>query len=460
MKAAILIDFGSTFTKVAVVNLDKKVILVSTRFPSTVKTNAGIGLKQCLAEAQKVLSEEDYRNSVKLASSSAAGGLRMAVVGISPTLSMTAGKNAAFGAGAKIVKTVSGKISSENLHELESLTVEILLFCGGYENGNKSILIHNADMLASCSIFCPIIYAGNSSIAVDVRRKLTLAGKECFIVPNIIPDVGILNIDPAERIIRDVFLKRIIHMKGLDIIKNSVDAVVMPTPAAVLSAGELLSKGTAYQKGMGPLMLIDIGGATTDVHSYTGQTAFEGAKIVGVEEPYVKRTVEGDLGMRESSETLLAAIGIQKAADELDISMKQMNDSITHRMSDTEYVADNDMERAIDNKLAAGAVNISVRRHAGVIRRIIDKGSPAIQIGKNLSDITTVIGTGGPIVHSKEAKRILSNALSGDAERDILLPKEMKFFLDQEYVLYAAGLLREVDEEAALAILRNSIVEL
>ena len=42
---------------------------------------------------------------------------------------------------------------------------------------------------------------------------------------------------------------------------------MMPTPAAVLAAAELLSQGHGSERGMGELMVVDVGGATTDVHS-------------------------------------------------------------------------------------------------------------------------------------------------------------------------------------------------
>lgn len=461
MKAAILIDFGSTFTKVVVVNMDEAEILLTARFPSTVKTNAAIGLKQCLEEAQKVLSKQDYEHAMKLASSSAAGGLRLAVVGISQTLSITAGRNTAFGAGAKIIKTVSGKLTIEDIEELERLKIEILLFCGGYENGNRSILYHNAHMLAESSLVCPIIYAGNSVVASEIRNILVTSFKECFLAENIIPGVGELHIEPTEEIIREVFLKRIVNMKGLDTVKDSLNEVVMPTPAAVLGAGELLARGTSENPGMGALLVVDIGGATTDIHSYIEQSVAEGAKIIGVKEPYAKRTVEGDLGMRESSHTLMEEVGEEFLAKKIGMEQQELEQCVVKRMEHTEFIANSQIEENVDYYLAKSAAYLSARRHAGVVEKVWEGGGMAVQRGKNLSDIQCVIGTGGPIVHSKYAREILLAVESvGECEREILLPRKVRCFLDKEYVLYAAGLLKEKDEEVALAIMKKSIVEI
>lgn len=41
----------------------------------------------------------------------------------------------------------------------------------------------------------------------------------------------------------------------------------MPTPASVLKAAETLSLGTKDEDGIGDLAIVDIGGATTDIHS-------------------------------------------------------------------------------------------------------------------------------------------------------------------------------------------------
>jgi hypothetical protein len=41
----------------------------------------------------------------------------------------------------------------------------------------------------------------------------------------------------------------------------------MPTPVAVLTAAQLLSQGYMEEKGWGELVVVDIAGATTDIHS-------------------------------------------------------------------------------------------------------------------------------------------------------------------------------------------------
>lgn len=306
---AMMIDFGSTYTKIVCASLTEKRLIRAGSFPSTVRSDARVNLEQCMEFARETLGKENLEQSLKLCSSSAAGGLRMAVIGLTERLSYVAGRNTAFGAGGKIIASYSGALTPEQIHELELSQAEIILLCGGYERGNRSIVLHNAEMLANSHIFIPVIYAGNSSIARQVRTALVSREKKCLLADNIIPDVGVLNTASAEEAIRDQFMNRIVNMKGIGCVRSELGEVLMPTPAAVLAAGTLLSEGSATQKGLGKLMMVDVGGATTDVYSFNENKPYPGARLMGVSEPYAKRTVEGDMGMRESSICILREVG-------------------------------------------------------------------------------------------------------------------------------------------------------
>lgn len=458
MQNAILLDFGSTHTKVVVVSLEQEKILHTNCFASTVKTDARVGLQQCLDSAGSVLSQNEFEEAIKLSSSSAAGGLRMAVIGLSQSLSITAGRNTAFGAGGKILFTLSGRITPEKIQEFIEAKVEIVLFCGGYENGNETTLLHNAKLLSESNLTIPIIYAGNSSIVSEVRGLMKMGRKECFIANNLMPDVGELDTAMAEDIVREVFLQRIVNMKGLDKVKETLDGILMPTPSAVLSAGELLAGGTKNESGIGELMIIDIGGATTDVHSFAQQTSYKGAKLSGAKEAYVKRTVESDLGVRESSELMLDEIGSGVLADSCGKDSKWVEDAIEHRCVENDYIPDNEEEKRLDEVLAGLAARISTRRHAGRLEHITSANCKLLQVGKNITSVKNIIGTGGPIIHSSDPKGVLSSVLkTGKDEEDCLLPEESKLYLDEQYILFSMGLLREVAPDIALRIMKKSL---
>ncbi len=460
MKNAILLDFGSTYTKVVCVDLSQRKVILTDKFPSTVHTDAGIALKQCFDVAEKALGKKAFEEALKLSSSSAAGGLRIAVSGLSESLSMKAGRNASFGAGGKVVYTGTGKLTPEDIEEIKISDAEILLLCGGYEGGNYAHILHNAELLSSSELNIPVIYAGNSYVMKEVRRLFLSRGKECFTAENMMPDVGILNIESTVDIIRDLFMSRITGMNGVGAVKAAVNGQIVPTPAAVLSAGELLFYGSKGNPGIGPYMMLDIGGATTDVYSFAENRSYKGAKYIGAPEPDSKRTVEGDMGMRESSSCLLKEVGLKNFAAVCGLQERIIETAIQRRTVEREYIACGEEEKRIDLEIAENAVRISARRHSGNVKKEFYDGCRLVQRGKNLTEIRTVIGTGGILVNNPQeiSERILKNTelLSQETGR-ILLPEKVTPFVDRDYIFFAAGLLREYDEEAALAIMKQSI---
>lgn len=458
LKFAVLVDFGSTYTKMVCVNIGERKVVAIDKFPSTVHTDAAIGLGQCFDAARAAIGHENFKFALKLATSSAAGGLRMAVVGLTKAVSVEAGRNASFSAGAKIVSSMNGLIFGADLEEIAGAGAEILLLCGGYEGGNTHGLLHNATVLSESELSIPVIYAGNSVVAQEIRKIFMNKGKECFLAKNIMPVIGSLNIEPTTDIIRNLFMNRITNMKGIGSVQQEMAEPIIPTPAAVLSAGELLCCGAKNIAGIGSFMMIDIGGATTDIYSYIENKSFSGAKCIGSPEPFAKRTVEGDMGMRESSVCLVKEAGEKNFAEQCGISENCLKEAIEKRITCKDYVADNSSEKIIDHTIACSAVKISARRHAGYVAKEFNDGCCLVQRGKNLTEIKTIVGTGGIIVNEEDPFTILENVRADASEAGhVLLPERIDILLDHDYVLFAAGLLRKYDEDAALAIMKRSL---
>jgi len=126
----ILIDFGSTFTKVVAVDLDKEEIAATARVPSTVETDITTGLQQALRQIEERAKISHPDRKAALACSSAAGGLRMVCIGFVPDLTSKAAHLAALGAGAKIVGLYSYKITRRELQEIETISPDIVLLSG------------------------------------------------------------------------------------------------------------------------------------------------------------------------------------------------------------------------------------------------------------------------------------------------------------------------------------------
>ena len=111
MSAALLIDFGSTYTKLRAIDLAQARITASAQGPSTVTTDVNVGLDAALADLERKLGGLP-RFKYRLASSSAAGGLRMVTIGLVRELTAEAARQAALGAGAKVVGTFAYQLTA------------------------------------------------------------------------------------------------------------------------------------------------------------------------------------------------------------------------------------------------------------------------------------------------------------------------------------------------------------
>lgn len=459
MESALLIDIGSTYTKVALFDLQGIRLTGRNQAYTTVERDVTIGLKKALNGLQ---GWEQAR--YKLACSSAAGGLKIIAIGLVPDLTAEAARRAALGAGGKVLKTYSYELTNRDMEDIKTLDSDIILLAGGTDGGNKDNIIHNARMLAGSNLDQPVIVAGNKSAAEEVGGILRKAGKETYLTENVMPELEELNIEPARELIRNIFLKKIIQAKGLDRVNELIDGVIMPTPAAVLKAAELLADGFAEEEGLGELMVIDVGGATTDVHSIaSGKPSRPGVNWRGLEEPYSKRTVEGDLGMRYSAPSLYSAIGSDSFREQLeecgysDISKDKYEAMINRLHQDVEYIPKNQEEQIIDNLLGRNAVRLAVARHVGLLKTIYTPmGASSLQEGKDLTRIKYVIGTGGIIVNNDDPGFILAGALYRNQKRpELLAPVEPDFMVDREYLLAAAGLLAEITPETSLRLMKK-----
>ena len=183
---AILIDFGSTFTKVVAVDLSNSQVVGRSQAPSTVLTDVREGLLQALIalhERHTVFDREPFSLDILesrfvLASSSAAGGLRIVVIGNVPGLTVEAANQAALGAGARIVGSMSFKLATEAFQEIESLRPDMILLTGGTDGGDSATILHNARVLAQSRLAVPIVVAGTRVVAEKSARSWNAAAKK------------------------------------------------------------------------------------------------------------------------------------------------------------------------------------------------------------------------------------------------------------------------------------------
>ncbi len=466
MTKVISVDIGSTWTKGALFDLDPRSPRVLRRgvVPTTTRDLAD-GFTRLLAQ---LLERPDATPRGSLPadlpcyfSSSAKGGLAIAAVGIVPDLTVQAARLAAASAGARIVSCHAYELGAEQIAALERARPDIVLLSGGTDGGNERVNLHNARALAASRLESVILYAGNALVADRIRAAL--AGKRVLVTDNLMPEVGRLRVEPARQRIQEVFLQQIVAGKGLGTVAQRCVGEPRPTPLAVF---DLLSAMDARSACWNDALVIDLGGATTDVYSATDAFWGEpGFVLKGLCEPRLKRTVEGDLGMRVNARAVLdtaesyiagelAACGVSRDRFEAYVdAVRQVPD---HLPVDA-------VERRCDEVLAGACVYHGLLRHAGRVDESYGvDGRIYIQRGKDLRRVTTWIATGGYLSAMRSAafyRRVLE-AARRDTGGTSLLPRLGTLYTDARHLLPLVGNLARAFPDAAVQLAGHELQRL
>ena len=456
MKPILLIDFGSTYTKLTAVDVESATLLGTAAAYTTVQTDINEGLEEGLRKLEQQTGKLTYDKCY--ACSSAAGGLRMITSGLVPELTGEAAKLASLGAGAKVVGVYAFQLTEDDLEDIRQAKPDIFLLVGGTDGGNTECILHNAKALASMQPDFPIVIAGNRTAARQCQR--ILEGCEVYVCPNVMPKFGVLNIEPTQKQIREIFLNRIIRAKGLSKAAQLLSDIMMPTPSAVLQAMELLAQGCEGEPGIGDLIAVDVGGATTDVYSIAdGMPEHMNTVYKGLPEPYAKRTVEGDIGMRYSIRGIVEAAGIHRVCQLSGLTQQRAQELIEYLANHTDAVPGEDTQlKNLDYALASLAIEEAVTRHAGTIQETYTMmGKTYVQEGKNLTKVKQIVVTGGSLIHTEKTQEIAAHALYSPQNAESLRPREAAVWVDRTYILAAMGLLSSYYPQAALRVMKKEL---
>ncbi len=450
-KIRLLIDFGSTFTKVVAVDLEKEDVAAVARVSSTVDTDITIGLERAfrVIEADIKIGERERKKA--MACSSAAGGLRMVCVGFVPELTSEAANRAALGAGAKVVGRYSYQLTNHEAEEIERIAPDILLLAGGTDGGNEKVIVHNAAVVArSNHAIKNIVVAGNKATHDKIKTIFSEFPGKVFFTRNVMPEIGKLDVEPCNREIREIFIKHIIEAKGIARARSMIEDVIMPTPSAGLEAARLIAQGCKGVSGLGELLVVDVGGATTNVHSIaTGKPTGNAIVLDHLPEPYVKRTVEGDIGLKYNIATLEELAREREKPTDFDTVVKRFYSG---------KLPESDIELMCHDIMSRIAVETAVSRHVGRLEIVYGpSGEIFVQRGKDLTQIKTVIGTGGGIIFAADPRRVLEGALYQEENSTILKPKAPTLLVDECYIFYAVGLLSQVEPAKALNVIKKHL---
>jgi uncharacterized protein (TIGR01319 family) len=452
-----LADFGSTYTKVALVDPAEGRLLARAQAPTSVATDLIEGYAVALRSALASVGG-GTEIARELAVSSAGGGLRVAAVGLVADLTAAAARQAALNAGARVEAVVSGALGEGQLDQLQAARPEIVLFAGGTDGGQADLVAENARRLARREFGSHAVVACNREVAGEVAAILRGAGWPVEVAANVMPELGRLEIESARETILRVFLAHVIGGKGLSASREFERMVKMPTPEAVLVATRLLSHGSSDRPGIGDVVVVDVGGATTDVHSSRAVLpASPGVEDPLLPPPSTLRTVEGDLGLRSGAAGVMAVDGrwIESERAGVDPPNRQ---TVSIRVDDPVWMPREREEVRLDGLLAIACATQGLARHSGsmLLARAATGPPTLVRQGPDLREVRQVIGTGGVFAHRADGEEILTRALGRQTARS-LAPREPKVCVDSGYVMAAAGLLASEDPSGALRLLLREL---
>jgi len=429
------VDFGSTFTKAALIAEDGT--MLGTASTPTTGPQTGDRRSDILDGYRALRAQLDVPDdAVVHACSSAGGGLRLVVVGYERTVTAEAGHRVGLSAGAKVVHVADGPLTTKDVSGIRAARPDIILLVGGTDGGNASVLLHNATRLAKGAIggsgvhAVPIVLAGNVDARGEATAVLEAGGRWVIHADNVLPQIGVIAPDSARAAIREAFLRHVIGGKGLSRDAAFGRMVEAATPDAVLRGVEVI----ADVRAGGDVMVVDIGGATTDVYSVITPEGEDATLHKDVVAPlWHARTVEGDLGMRWNAEHVVEAAESEHLLGSVG-DAEALSSYAAHVHARPGSLPIDDGERRRDLELARLAALVAVRRHA--------RPAQPTESPRPLANVATLIGSGGVLRHADAAgRRSVLGAVLADHAGGWKVPRSASAMVDSAYLLYAVGLL-------------------
>ncbi|SHM34702.1 conserved hypothetical protein [Caldanaerovirga acetigignens] len=411
--------------------------------PTTVlQGDVTVGLEKAIKDLEKKLGGP-LKWQRMMASSSAAGGLKMTVHGLVYDMTAKAAREAALGAGAVLYMTTAGVLGDAELERIKKIRPNIILLAGGVDYGEKKTVLENAKKIAGLNLNTPVIYAGNVA-ARDEVASIFEGKNKVFFVENVYPRIDELNVEPARKVIQQVFEEHIVVAPGMEKIRAMVDGPIVPTPGAVMMAAVLL------KEDIGDLMVIDVGGATTDVHSVT-EGSEEINRMLLSPEPVAKRTVEGDLGVYVNRYNVIEIVGFEEAK-------RIYGENLKEALKNQPPVPENPEEIKLAEFLAEIATVTAVNRHAGEIKHLYGPtGRYTVAQGKDLTQVKWIIGTGGAFTRLPGGKNILEKIKAKAGTKKLLPGEDAKVLIDWDYIMASVGVLSKEYPADAKELLEKSL---
>ena len=477
LKTILATDCGSTTTKAILIEFvnDEYRLTFRGEAPTTVEApfedvtrgvlNAVMEIEELsgrkIIDNDTIVSPSNGENGVDIyiSTSSAGGGLQMMVAGVVKTMSGESAERAALGAGSIVMDIIAsndGRLPHEKIKRIRELRPDMILLSGGIDGGTISHVVELAEILAAANpqprlgqeYKLPVIYAGNKEAQDKIRE--TLGDKvDLDLVDNIRPVLERENLEPSRDKIHDLFMEHVMQQApGYKKLMSWTDAPIMPTPGAVGSLIEMISKNEGIT-----VVGVDIGGATTDIFS-----VFQGK---------FNRTVSANLGMSYSICNVLAESGLDNVLRwvPFDINRKELTNRIGNKMIRPTTVPQSLEELFIEQAIAREALRLSFKQHKefavglkGIQKeRTISDTFDQTTSGQSLvdmMDLDLLVGSGGVLSHAPRREQSAKMLI------DAFMPEGItQLAVDSIFMMPQLGVLAHVDKESFSEDARKAALE-
>ena len=437
-------EIGSTTTKVLAFNLHNSSAQYIGRgmYRTTVESDVTIGLNEAIEDLKRNLNVTDLIYDEFFSSSSAAGGLKITCHGLVYEMTAKAAKEAALNAGANVHLITANLLEDEDILKIKSINPNIIVIAGGTDYGEKKVSFSNLEKVIPLNI--PIIYAGNIANHDKIRK---LYQNKVTIVDNVYPRVDFMNILPLREAIYNVFEKNIIYAKGMKNIFKMINGTIIPTPGAVMDATII------FDEELKGVMSIDVGGATTDIHSVCDPKPEYIKYSEG--EPRFKRTVEGDLGVFINRENVLSLVNKDLITSKLNLCYQELIDIIKKEP----FIPKTINGKKVIDFLVKQCVFLALDRHIGDLKRVFTtNGYKVIPEGRDVSQIKTIFLTGGALRSIENPELIIKEYINKNNTK-LIFSQDVKIYVDKDYILSSCGVLSHKYPKKAKELLFNSLIK-
>jgi uncharacterized protein (TIGR01319 family) len=386
-----------------------------------------------------------------LTTSSAGGGLQILVSGLSKTVTAKSAFRAASAAGGIILDVLAvddGRTPHEKVEAIESLRPDMILIAGGIDGGDISNVVRAAGIILGAHLKpkftaegrMPVIFAGNTA-AQPMIESLFNKKADMLMVDNLRPGMDTENLVPTRRAIHEQFTRHVMaRAPGYAAVKEWATLPIDPTPVAV----ERMLGIVAQRRG-GNILMIDIGGATTDVFSR-------------FDEKY-NRTVSANLGMSYSASNVMLEAGVENIMRWLpfEISEREVRNIVANKCISPAALPENETELEIEQAVAREALRLALKTHRDLSISVLklsamDRLKAMFRPGSEfkeekyvrMSDVSLIFGSGGVLSHAPEHYQAAQMLIDGLAPVGIT-----EIALDSVFMTPHLGMVAQLSEDAA-----------